>query len=264
MTALLLLAAASSLQAATVGETDRFLPLIQDGGGWSTQVVIVNPYFKSATVVISFVTSRGPNSRWNQLGLKTSAGKVVDDQVQVTLAPGAMVRIDTAGVNQDFVRGFADVFEGQEQPIAGYAILTQRVDGEVARTIKTPLTPAHERRSILPLDLANPVEISWISLTTTATLDLVFRNMAGETVLKDQVIFDNAVQLFADVRAVWPQLGENFQGTLEWKVTFPGADRYEERVLAAMSFVRQRDGAWTALPAMTLRADQASTSPYAQ
>ena len=27
--------------AATVGETDRFLPLAQDGGGWSTQVTVV-------------------------------------------------------------------------------------------------------------------------------------------------------------------------------------------------------------------------------
>ena len=48
-------------QAATVGETDRFIPLIQDGGGWSTQVTIANLSGKPAAVIAAFVTPKGYN-----------------------------------------------------------------------------------------------------------------------------------------------------------------------------------------------------------
>ena len=44
-----------SAQGAIVGDTDRFISLVQDGGGWSTQITIVNLSSKNATVLTSFI-----------------------------------------------------------------------------------------------------------------------------------------------------------------------------------------------------------------
>ena len=117
---------------------------------------------------------------------------------------------------------------------------------------------------MLPLDLTDPAvspELVWISLTTSATLDLVFRNLAGETVLSDQVVFDNQAQLFVALRSHWPQL-KDFRGTVEWTVSFPTADRYEARILSGVTLLRREGAPWQVLSGMTLPADQASSSPY--
>ena len=50
--------------AATVGDTDRFIPLIHDGGGWVTQITIINLSDKDETVLAEFMTARGFAERW--------------------------------------------------------------------------------------------------------------------------------------------------------------------------------------------------------
>lgn len=126
-----------------------------------------------------------------------------------------------------------------------------------------PLTPGHERRSVLPLDLSEtPVkaEMVWVTLTTTTTLDLEFRNLAGELVRTEQVFMDNNAQVFVDLLESFPEL-KGFRGTMQWYVSFPGADRYEARFLGGMGLI-WRDGQAAVATGMTLAADQATFSPY--
>jgi hypothetical protein len=253
----------SFVDAATVGETDRFLPLVHDGGGWTTQVTLVNLSRKPSLAVVSFLSNTERDGNW-KLGLKTSAGKINGSVVDVPLAPGAMAVIETAGTDKELARGFAEVFEISNNTIGAFATVTQRDGDRIVQSFKIALAPGHERRSVLPLDLgdsqAKP-ELVLVSLTTTTTLDIIFRNLAGEQVLTDQIYLDNKTQVFLSVRDQWPQL-KDFRGTMEWAVSFPGADRYEPRYLSALQ-LNIRDGQmWTVSSSMTLPADQASTSPY--
>lgn len=129
--------------------------------------------------------------------------------------------------------------------------------------IHVPLTPAHERKSVIPLDLSDPAakaEIVWVTLSTTTTLDLDFRDPSGALVWSEQVYMENGAQVFVDLLQRVPQL-KGFRGTMPWTVSFPGADRYESRTLSGMVPL-SKDGQLTAATGMTLTADQATISPY--
>ncbi len=249
--------------AATVGETDRILPLIQDGGGWSTQVSITNLAAKPATVVAAFLTKRGFAEAW-PVSLKSTAGTVKNATAEIPLAPGATAIIETSGTPTTLTRGFAEVAELADQPIGVSATLIQKDGDLIIQTVKIPLAPAHERKSVVPFDLTDPLlkpQMIWVSMTSSTVLDVVFRNLRGETVFTDQINFDGSAQLSLNVRDYWPQLKE-FRGTMQWSVTFPFADRYEQRYLSGLSLLIREGQPWTVLNGMTLPADQASISPY--
>ncbi len=253
---------AGMISAATVGATDRFIPLVHDGGGWSTQVTVINLSRKPETIILSFVPPPGLAQEW-RLGLKATNGKVVGNMVDAILAPGAVAVINTSGTPENLTRGFIDLYALGEQPFGAFATLIQRDADRIVQRIQVPLTPAHERRSVLPLDLSDtPVkaEMVWVTLTTTTTLDLEFRNLAGELVRTEQVYMDNNAQVFVDLLESFPEL-KGFRGTMQWSVSFPGADRYEARFLGGMGLI-WRDGQAAVATGMTLAADQATFSPY--
>jgi hypothetical protein len=254
--------AAGMLSAATVGPTDRFIPLVHDGGGWSTQVTVINLSRKPETIVLSFSTPRGLAEEW-RLGLKVSNGKVAGSIVDAILAPGAVSVIDTSGTPENLTRGFIELYALGEQPFGAFATLTQRDGDRIVQRIHVPLSPAHERRSVLPLDLSDgsaKAEMVWVTLTTTTTLDLEFRDLAGEMVRTEQVYMDNRAQVFVDLLEKFPEL-KGFRGTMQWSVSFPGADRYEARFLGGIGLIG-REGLITTVTGMTLAADQATFSPY--
>ena len=250
-------------QAATVGETDRFIPLIQDGGGWSTQVTIANLSGKPAAVIAAFVTPKGYNDPW-RLDLKAPQGKVTGSTVEASLAPGAIMVIETSGTPAELTRGFADIAELQDLPIGAFARLVKRENGRIVESMSIPFSPAHESRSVVPVDLTDPTasfEMVWVSLTSSTSLALTFRRETGEIAFTGNLESNGDPQFFAKPVEQWPQLA-GFRGTMEWKVTFPRADRYEYRVLSSISVSTRGGLGWVATPAMTLKADQLSTSPY--
>lgn len=254
--------AAASLNGATVGATDSVLPLIQDGGGWSTQVTIVNLSPRPASLIVTFMTPKGFNEPW-RLTVKASVGKVTGSIVEVPLAPGAAAILETSGTPETLTRGFAEVVELGDRPFGAFATLTQKSGDRILQSVQIPLSPVHERRSVVPLNLAEGAspELIWISQTSSATLDLIFRNLAGEQVRREELTFDNAAQIFVNVRQRWPDL-KDFRGSLQWTVTFPNADRYEARTLAGLSLLIREGQAWSVMSGMTLAADQATSSPY--
>jgi len=87
------------LQAATVGPTDRFIPLVQDGGGWSTKITVINLSRKPETIVAAFVAPRGLAEEWS-LVLQVTNAKVAGNIVDAILAPGAVATIETGGAPQ--------------------------------------------------------------------------------------------------------------------------------------------------------------------
>lgn len=261
---LLALPLAANLWSATVGVTDRFIPLAQDGGGWSTRVVVTNLAPKAVTAMVTFLNSQGMNETW-RVGLKSSTGSARENYAEAALAPGATMIVETAGAAETMTRGFVEIMDIGEQPVGAYAVLTERKDGRVVQSITVPLSPAHEQRSVMPLDLTDTQQtphLVFVSYTTGADLDLVFRNLAGQQVRRERLLFDGRAQISVNVRERWPEL-KDFQGTVQWTVSFNGADRYESRFLAGICLLTRDDRpAWSVLSGMTLPADQASTSPY--
>jgi hypothetical protein len=258
------LSVAASLcsQAATVGETDRFVPLVLDGGGWTTSVTLVNVTRKPAVFSVTFHNEKGLNAPWN-VGVAAPAGKAYANSAEVALAPGASTTVTTLGRSEGVAAGFADIIELQDQLVAGFATLTRREGEAIVEQIRIPISPANERRSVLALDLAGgeSVKISWVTLTTSTVADLEFRNEAGAIVLSDRVALDDRAHTMVDVTEQWPAL-KDFRGTVEWTVSFPNADRYEYRTLSGIA-LRSRGGRLVGVTeSMTLRQDQLSTSPY--
>jgi hypothetical protein len=249
--------------AATVGPTDRFIPLIHDGGGWSTQIVIVNLSAKNELVTVQFMTTKGLNELW-RVNPTTSHGRAGGAQVEADLPPGASMTVDTPGTAATLTRGFADIAGFTEDSTLGaFARLVRRENGQVVESFNVPLSPLHERRSRLAIDTRGGArqELVLISLTSSTLMNLTFRDPAGATVLATPLDFNGEAQLLVDVATQWPQLA-NFRGTMEWTVSFPNADRYEYRIMAGLSLITTAPQQRSVVLSMTLPADQASQSPY--
>lgn len=252
-----------SAQAATVGDTDRFIPLIHDGGGWSTQITIINLSSKNATVLTSFMTARGFAENW-KVELTATQGKVNGPNVESLPGPGATTIIETSGKPADLARGFADITELQDQPLGAVARLTKTENGLIVQSFTVPLSPANESRSVVPVDLTDAnaaLELIWVSPTNSTTLDIAFRKDSGEIAFTDTLTFNGAMQIFSKPLETWPRIA-GLRGALEWKVSFPSADRYEYRFLSGLSILSRAGQIWAAVPPMTLKADQLKTSPY--
>ena len=249
--------------AATVGDTDRFIPLVHDGGGWTTQITIVNLSPKNATVQTSFMTARGFAESW-KVELTASVGKVNGPNVESFLPPGASTIIETSGSSAELVRGFADITESQDQPIGAVARLIKSENGQIVQSFTVSLSPGNESRSVVPVDFSDAnsaLELIWVSPTNSTTLDIAFRRQTGEIAFVDTIVFNNAAQVFIKPLASWPEIAGQ-RGAFEWKASFPNADRYEFRFLSSVAILTRSGRAWAAVPAMTLKDDQGKTSPY--
>ena len=256
----LICALAPIASAATVGETDRFVPLVQAGEGWTTQITVMNLSGEPAYIVAAFARTGG---EWN-VELKAPRGKVLGPNVEAFLEPGGTLLIETAGMPDQVARGFADITELGDKPIGVITKLLRRVDGKVVESFLVPYLPGLESRSVMALDLTDKdlaAELVWVSPTYSTTLDLTFRDEKGMVVLEDQFRTDAKPQVFVDPLKEWPKL-DGFKGTVEWKVTFPAADRYEYRFLTGVSVLRREGKVIGLAPALTLRSDQKTSNPY--
>ena len=120
-----------------------------------------------------------------------------------------------------------------------------------------PLSPESERKSRLPLrlDSTSGVELAFVSETSYTRVDFTFRDQNSVIVLNDGILFDGATQIFVPLRETFPKL-QDFQGSVEWTVSWPGADIYENQYLASAAIVTRDGNPEMIRPAMTLLADQ--------
>ena len=110
--------------------------------------------------------------------------------MEATLAPGATAIIESSGAALNIVRGFAEVIEVADQLIGVQATLTLKVGEQRIQSQAVGLTPGHERRSVMPADLRDalrPVELIWVSVTSSVALELTFRDLTGTALLTGKV-----------------------------------------------------------------------------
>lgn len=254
---------AALLPAATVNTHDRYIPLVQDGDGWKTLIVIANPAKESAQVEVTLQGPKGFAEPW-LVPLKASSGAVTGQLVSASLAPGGSIVIETAGTATTLSRGFAVVSVAKESPVGAFARLVHTTSGGVTdQTLTIPLSPELEQRSIVPLflDGDSKSQLVLVSETRAAVIELFFRDPGGRTVRSEVIDFGNQAQEVIALEQRFPGL-VGFTGTLEWKVTFPTADIYEELTLSALVLTNKGGGPVSAITPMTLPEDQGRRSRH--
>ena len=136
-------------------------------------------------------------------------------------------------------------------------------EGKTVESFAIRFSPGHESKSVLVLDFLDEsltAEMVWVSPTSSTTLELTFRKENGEVAFNDLLTLDGKPQIFVKMLEVWPKLS-GFRGTMEWKVSFPAADRYEYRYLSGLSVWRRGSEVWTK-QGFTLKSDQKGWDPY--
>ena len=88
----------------------------------------------------------------------------------------------------------------------------------------------------LRLDSTSGVELAFVSETSYTRVDFIFRDQNSVIVLHDGILFDDATQIFVPLRETFPKL-QDYQGPVEWTVSWPGADIYENQYLASAAIV---------------------------
>lgn len=240
------------------------MPLVQDGGGWSTRITLTNLAAKPGVFIIGFMSAKGFAEPW-KLQMTSTSGRVSSSVVELNLEPGATAVIETSGSPAEMQRGFAEIVEFNDQPFGAVATLIQKAGEQRVQAFELTPTAGHERRSVMPLDLRDPLrpaELVFVSVTSSVVLEVTFRDLAGKVVHTDRIDLEGNAQISVNVSQRWQQL-QNFRGTMQWAVTFPFADRYESRTLSGVQVLLNADGqASSVVTGMTLLADQASVNPY--
>ena len=249
-------------EAGVVNDNDTVVPLVYDGAGWSTEIVLANLGKTDASIHLAFVTPKGFAETW-KAGLTATpmlAGTfLADDSVDTTIAPGGSITISTAGTAEKLTRGYARLILYSGGPVGATANIVKKVDGKMVQSFVLPLAPESERRSMLPLRLDAETglgaELVFVSETSYTRLDLTFRDPKSTIVLQDNLTFDAVTQMYVPVADTWPQL-KSFQGTVEWQVSWPTADIYANLYLASGAILSRRDALDKVVGAMTLPGDQ--------
>ncbi len=257
-----LLALATVAHAGVLNENDTVIPVVYDGAGWSTEIVLANLGKTDASIHLAFVTPKGFAETWKAGLIATPmlAGTMLaDDSVDATIAPGGSITINTAGTAEKLIRGYARLILYSGGAVGATANIWKKADGKVVQSFVIPLSPESERRSMLPLRLDAEAgfgaELAFVSETSYTRLDLTFRDPKGTIVLQDNLTFDAVTQMFVPVADTWPQL-KSFRGTVEWQVSWPTADIYANLYLASGAILSRKDGLDAVVGAMTLPGDQ--------
>ncbi|MBC7924982.1 MAG: hypothetical protein H7039_04925 [Bryobacteraceae bacterium] len=250
-----------TVAAATVHEYDSCLPLILDGDGWKTTITLVNLDSAPSNFQLSFLGETGFRELW-PVTITAPGAAIIGQSVTGVLDAGASLQIETSGASQSLIRGYAHLAILSGSPLGGSAVLTRTVDGKVQTSTAIPLSPESEQKSRLQWTASDTevTELVMVSDTMSATVDLAFRDMQGKVLARDTITFgEKSLQVIPVSR--FPELA-NGRGTVEWSVSFPGADIYEDLTFSAVALKRNTSGLVTALPPMTLPKEQSRKSQH--
>ncbi len=164
------------MMAATVTPLDRYVPLIRDGNGWSTSIMLVNLGTARAAFQLSFLRAVGQREAW-KLAIKAPGAEVAGQSLTASLQPGAALTVQTGGAGSTLVQGYAQLSVFGEGKVGGSA----RVTGPTS-SFAVPLSPEYEKRSVVALDLTDGSagELVLVSGTSSAFVEMVFRDESGK------------------------------------------------------------------------------------
>ena len=143
-----------------VGLNDHIIPLVHDGGGWSSQITVVNLSGKPANVIATFMTTTGFSPVW-AVSVKSTTGKVAGNLIDLPLAPGTTAIIETSGTPAALTRGFVELIELGDQPIGAHATSSRRRGTAFCNASRSPsprcmsAVPCYRSTSLTPQSRPN-------------------------------------------------------------------------------------------------------------
>ncbi len=219
----------------------RVIPLVQDGGGWTTTITIVNLSAAPDTYDLQFRT--GFLQPWPLAAKSASA--------QGTLAPGAIATVQTSGTAEAAAKGLAVLTSLRGGRLGARAVL-RHSDGRPPLIV--PLSPEREDRSVLPFDNTNGASTSilWVSETPFALVDFTFLADDGAEIESGQFQFSARDMASQDQFALadrFPSL-RNRKGSMRMTVSYPNAGIYDDLFFTAVALQSEPGQPATVVPAM--------------
>jgi hypothetical protein len=220
-----------------VRTSHRIIPLVRDGGGWTTTITIVNLSSQSDSYELQFRT--GFLQPWPLAA------------AQGTLAPGAIAVIQTPGQPEAAANGLAVLTSLRGGRLGARAVL-RHSDGRPPLIV--PLSPEREDQTILPFDNTNGASTSvlWVSETPFALVDFAFLAENGAEIESGQFQFsarDMASQDHFILTDRFPSL-RNRRGTMRMVVSYPNAGIYDDLFFTAVALQSEPGSPPTVVPAM--------------
>jgi hypothetical protein len=234
--------------AGEVRVTDRIVPLVQDGGGWTTTITLVNLERTPARFELLLRT------RLQQTWLLPVSGADVqsaEGYVRGTLPANGSVSFRTAGGAETLERGYAVLFSLDQAKIG---VTTTVQQPSTATSLAIPLVPEREDRLTIPFDNTggSSAILVWLSETPYAMVEYTALASDGKEIMSGTYQFSaeeltsQEVFLLADR---FPQLKDR-KGTLNMQVTYPGAGIYDELFFSAFAIQSVPGGAAFAVGSM--------------
>jgi hypothetical protein len=233
--ALLILAAAVQMQARQVGDKDRYIPFVQNGGGWSTRITLVNLGSKPANYELAFHPVEGLLGSW-PLKLQGTAASFQNATASGMISPGGMVVVETDGEGETVSTGYAALTRFDGSIIGVDAIIR---DSNSSSVITLPLSPAREDVVALQYDNTegNSTKFIWLSETDFAVADMTVYDEGGRELARKRFEFfvdNNRAQQAFDTAAQFPEL-KGMRGVAVIQMNYPTVGFYDEATFAAVA-----------------------------
>ncbi len=233
--------------AAEVRLSDRILPLIQDGGGWKTEITIVN--LESTAAPFELLMRKAGSGNWSISVAATSVITVEDAYIRGKLAPFGSVTLETTGTSNTLETGHAFLYSLDNIRLGAKAVIRNQ-EKKVSLTL--PLSPEREDRLLIPFDNTGNARASllWLSETPYTMIDYVVLSQEGKELLKGNFQFDQNTQDLFVLAERFPQL-KGIRGLIQMQVSFPNVGIYDELFLTALVVQEDQEGKPTVINSMT-------------
>ena len=234
------MALAAGTFAAEVRVTDRTLPFVQDGGGSSTSVTIVNLESTQSTFEVLFLTDTG--AYW--ILPVTGPSSLISDGAYARgkLEPGGSITFATNGVGRDIRSGHARIFSIENARL-GVDISINSEAGAVHFNAATE----REDTLILPFDNTGGASTAflWVSDTPFSVVSYRAVTEEGAEVSSGRYQFsvsDDRVQTLFYVAERMPETAGK-RGTVQLQIDYPDAGIYDELFFTGLAIQTDSKGA---------------------
>lgn len=201
------------LRMAQMGEYDRVIPFVVDGGGWKTTFVLTNPDNKALYFAVWFVADDGSDM---ELPIVDLGGSIL---LWGDLQANETVVFETEGTAGSLQEGYALFYvldrsaddpdvQAVAGPLAGMAILRRQLTEQTATETTVPMSSRYENRFTLPFD-NRPGGATAMMLVNSGSrpnpVTLTVRDDNGKVLTKDSVTVDSGKRIWGAIPDLYPQ-----------------------------------------------------------
>ncbi len=251
-----LLASFTSLCLANeVFPTDRIIPLIQDGGGWSTTITIVNLEATPARFELHLRT--GLFKDW-PLTVAGPNVKSLDGAVSGSVPANSSTTFRTPGAGPSQL-GYGMLYSIDGGRLGATCTIDQPLTGV---SLNVPLTPEREDKLVIPFDNTEGASTAlvWLSETLFSLVDYRALNTDGVELLAGRYQFSSQNPSSQEMFVLsdrFPEL-KGRKGTFLMELNYPNTGIYDDLFFSAFAIQTSPSGALSSTRSMASQTWKAS------